>query len=97
MFFFSACETLFMISMAMSYFYSWQTYSVDPHEVEPVDFWGAMKDSSDHMSFIFRYINNTRLCLTISRIIEPISSRLETIFGRGGNLAAGNKMPYGNN
>lgn len=29
MFIFSACETLFMFSMAMSYFYSWQVYS-DP-------------------------------------------------------------------
>ena len=28
MFLFSICETVFMSSMAMSYFYSWQTYSV---------------------------------------------------------------------
>jgi len=26
---FTASETLFMISMAMCYFYSWQTYSVE--------------------------------------------------------------------
>ena len=26
---FTASETLFMISMALCYFYSWQTYSVD--------------------------------------------------------------------
>lgn len=28
MFLFSICEAVFMCSMAMSYFYSWQTYSV---------------------------------------------------------------------
>ena len=26
---FSASETLFMVSMALCYFYSWQTYSID--------------------------------------------------------------------
>ena len=29
MFFFTASETLFMVSMAMSYFFSYQTYSID--------------------------------------------------------------------
>ena len=29
MFFFTASETLFMVSMAMSYFYSYQTYAID--------------------------------------------------------------------
>lgn len=28
MFMFSICETVFMCSMALSYFYSWQTYSI---------------------------------------------------------------------
>ena len=28
MFLFSICEAVFMCSMAMSFFYSWQTYSV---------------------------------------------------------------------
>lgn len=38
MFCFSAWETLFLVSMAMSYFYSWQTYSVDQTEVAHVGF-----------------------------------------------------------
>ena len=29
LFFYTASETLFMVSMAMSYFFSYQTYSVD--------------------------------------------------------------------
>ena len=33
MFLFSICETVFMSSMAMSYFYSWQTYSVSQDSV----------------------------------------------------------------
>jgi len=37
MFVFSAWETLFMVSMAMSYFYSWQTYSLESAEVNPVE------------------------------------------------------------
>lgn len=34
MFLFTASETLFMISMAMCYFYSWQTYAFDPNSVQ---------------------------------------------------------------
>jgi len=34
MFFFSVWETLFLLSMAMSYFYSWQTYSNNDHVPE---------------------------------------------------------------
>lgn len=38
MFCFSAWETLFLVSMSMSYFYSWQTYSVDQSEAAQVGF-----------------------------------------------------------
>lgn len=38
MFQFSICETLFLVSMAMGFFYSWQTYNVDPSEVVKLEF-----------------------------------------------------------
>ena len=33
MFLYTASEALFMISMAMCYFYSWQTYAFDPNSI----------------------------------------------------------------
>jgi len=40
MFIFSIFETLFMIGMAMSFFYSWQTYSMNDYADEEMQFEG---------------------------------------------------------
>ena len=64
MFLFSCCETFFMVSMAMSYFFSWQTYSLNTGindakvmEVVPVSFrevlWHTRDSSQRFWSSIY--------------------------------------------
>ena len=62
MFCFSACETLFLLSMAMSYFYSWQTYSFDETEVVAVDMRDVMKHSKIIAKYYWRRMCMSKVC-----------------------------------
>ena len=94
MFVFSAWETLFMVSMAMSYFYSWQTYSIESAEVTPVELREVFRHTAMELRARREWICQTRICQGLHALCGPILAKLEGLFGRGGNLAAGQRFTY---
>ena len=95
MFVFSGCETLFMLSMAMSYFYSWQVYS-DPDangvsendEVMACDLKEVIDSSIESFKSGFNRCCQSPLLLSVMTSVQPLTDRLEKFTGRGGNLRA---------
>lgn len=100
MFFFTASETLFMVSMALCYFYTWQTYSLNDeqlneveisyvHDVYPVEYGEAVRHMMRRFNVCGDSIMRTSLCVRIQQICEPVLNKLETVTGFGGNLNSG--------
>jgi len=91
MFLFSICETVFMVSMAMSNFYSWQTYSggYDPNSKEdqeliPVGFRQVFAESLIKFQAKWKEMCSSNLCVKMQQVCDPVFSQLEQFTGRGG-------------
>ena len=97
MFMFSIFETIFMCSMSMSFFYSWQTYSIEDSkslssaerekhkpEVIEVGFREVLIKTGDLVSENVNYVIGSSFCEKCKTFLDPILSRLEDITGRGG-------------
>jgi hypothetical protein len=91
MFLFTASESLFMISMAMSYFFSYQTYSIDDFNPN-----GAEKKNCDvvvgvTMTEVVKEVTGSMTGISITKLLgclrgysalEPIAQRIELMSGR---------------
>ena len=93
---FTASETIFMTSMALCFFFTWQTYAVDTDCFDSVSF---QKDIivgvhfSDVMVSVAaaliekqKELSETKGCMRFSRVFEPFINGLEAVIGRGGTL-----------
>ena len=91
-----------MSSMAMSFFYSWQTYSFQDGkqlssaekekmkpEVIDVGFREVLVQTGDNISSLVTDILNSNCCEQIKYFLDPLLIRLEVITGRGGNMTQG--------
>lgn len=75
MFLFTASETLFMVSMAMCYFYSYQTYSEDQH-------CKSAKGNKDVIVAVsISEVVMDLLGVNIETLFRPITKLLESTFG----------------
>jgi len=93
MFFYTASETLFLISMAMTYFYSWQTYSADIGEVVDVQYTRVLQEVFSDFKAVIGVIMSTFVC---RRVMEVVG-KMEQIAGKGGHMASGqSKQDYDN-
>ena len=98
MFLFSICETFFMVAMAMSNFYSWQTYSggYDPNsneeqELIPVGFRQVYAESLIEFQTRWKSMCGSNLCVKLQTICDPIFLKLEQFTGRGGIIGSMNR------
>lgn len=75
MFLFTASETLFMVSMAMCYFFSYQTYSVEHPYKNP-------KNQNDViLAVTVSEVIMAKLGVNVESMFTPVTSRLEQMFG----------------
>jgi hypothetical protein len=84
MFYFSIWETLFMVSMAMSYFYSWQTYSLNDMltkngpldcskaEVVGVTFREVLRHSRNRLLYNLHVLCLSSACVGLSQMLNPL-------------------------
>lgn len=82
---FSASETLFMVSMALCYFYSWQTYSIDTqfdHQasrsvqnkdmIQAVHLPEVLHSLIGNSSNCLSFLGRTSLCQAVGGLLYPI-------------------------
>ena len=88
MFLYTASESLFMISMAMCFFFCFQTYAVEPHSLKAkkggvisVEFREVMSHVAD------RVLASTPFSDRLLPFLSPFLHRLEGITGKGGHMA----------
>lgn len=102
MFMFSICETIFMCSMSMSFFYSWQTYSHEDgkamssaerekHKPEVIEagFREVLVSTGDFLSEKANQLLRSGFCEKCKIVLDPILGKLEGLTGRGGNMTQG--------
>ena len=95
MFVFSVFETVFMVGMALNFFYSWQSYSstVQEGEVMPEVVAIPLRQVADlilqNAQARWRHFISSGPIATTLNLVQPILKRLEQMTGRGGQLTNG--------
>jgi hypothetical protein len=88
MFIFAVWETLFLTSMALGFFYSWQTYSKMEDEVEEVALREVWADSVEGLKRCLDTLCMSRPIQIIMYALQPILDKLEKMTGPGGYLGS---------
>lgn len=89
MFLFSVWESLFLISMALGFFFSWQTYSRVKDEVHEVTLQEVYTEVIDNFGAAYDRICTSKAVGAFMKVIQPLLDKLEEITGRGGILSVG--------
>ena len=93
-----------MVSMAMCYFYSWQTYAVAPENSDEAEVWDqvvavelaeVVRSVSASFAACWRSLLNTVICQKILTVSEPLLTKLEGFTGRGGYLSSAQSSSFG--
>ena len=86
MFIFSIWESLFLVSMALGFFYSWQTYSQIENEVNDMTLREVYYSTIVDMKQAYDKLCFSTTLGKIMFFVSPVMEKLEQITGRGGNL-----------
>lgn len=89
MFIFSVWESVFLVSMAFGFFYSWQTYCEMDNEIEPTTLMEVFQQTKEGLGKIYRALCFSKSLGEFMSILTPPLDALEKFTGRGGNLRSG--------
>ena len=94
MFIYSIWESVFLVSMALGFFYSWQTYCKIEGEVEQLKLREVVKNTREDFAVFY-----DKLCMsqTLNKLmywLAPLLEKLEHLTGRGGNLRYNGSYDY---